>query len=156
ARATGLRVRVISGAEEAQLAFESAALSFDLEDRPFAVADVGGGSTEVILALGHHVQHVHSLHLGTVALTEQFLVSDPVKRREFKELRAAVRRRLQEARLSSDPTPQFLIASGGTATSIAQVSMALQGMAGRPVQGFEISQAELRHLRAALQSRTLA
>lgn len=43
AHETGLRVRVISGQEEARLAFESAALSFDLENRPCAVADVGGG-----------------------------------------------------------------------------------------------------------------
>ena len=156
ARETGLRVRVISGAEEGQLAFESAALSFDLEDRPCAVADVGGGSTEVILALGNHVQHVYSLGLGTVVLTEEFLHSDPVRRKEFKSLRGAVRKRLGQARISIDPPPQFLIASGGTASSIAQVIMALQGMPGRPVQGFEITQAQLRQLRQELLSRTLA
>ncbi|HZI92856.1 MAG TPA: Ppx/GppA phosphatase family protein, partial [Patescibacteria group bacterium] len=156
ARETGLRVRVISGAEEAQLAFESAALSFDLENRPCGVADVGGGSTEVILALGHHVQHVYSLSLGTVALTEQFLHSDPIKRKEFKSLRAAVRQSLEEEEISGDPRPQFLIASGGTASAIAQVSMALQGMSGRPVQGFEMTQAELLHLREALLARSLS
>lgn len=155
-RETGLQVRVVSGMEEAQLAFESAALSFDLEDRPCAVADVGGGSTEVILALGSHVQHVYSLPLGAVALTEQFLQSDPVKRREFKELRSVVRRRLREAGISREPSPQFLIASGGTASSIAQVAMALRGMSGRPVQGYEMTQADLLHLREALLRRPLA
>jgi exopolyphosphatase/guanosine-5'-triphosphate,3'-diphosphate pyrophosphatase len=156
AHETGLRVRVISGAEEGQLAFEGAALSFDLEDRPCAVADVGGGSTEVILALGNHVQHVYSLEMGTVALTEEFLHNDPVKRKEFRSLRSAVRKGLDQARISADPSPQFLIASGGTASAIAQVSMALQGMPGRAAQGFEMTQAELRQLREELLSRTLA
>src|SRR2546426_12032631 len=127
---TGLRVRVISEQEEAELAFESAARSFDLGDRPSAVADVGGGSTEVILALGSHIQQVHSLHLGSVALTEEFLRSDPVKRREFKAMRREVRRRIDEARIEADPPPQVVVASGGTATSVAQMVMARHGLAG--------------------------
>ena len=153
---TGLRVRVISEQEEAELAFESAARSFDLADRPCAVADVGGGSTEVILALGSHIQQVHSLHLGSVTLTEEFLRSDPMRRREFKALRREVRRRIDEARIEADPPPQLLIASGGTATSVAQMTMARQGLAGRPVQGFEMTQAELLHLHEALLRRSLS
>src|SRR3989442_11704013 len=94
---TGLRVRVISEQEEAELAFESAARSFDLGDRPCAVADVGGGSTEVILALGSHMQQVHSLHLGSVSLTEEFLRSDPVKRRGVNADRPAGARRVAGA-----------------------------------------------------------
>ena len=152
---TGLRVRVISEQEEAELAFESAVRSFDLGDRPCAVADVGGGSTEVILALGSHIQQVHSLHLGAVSLTEEFLPSDPVKRREFKAMRRQVRRRVGETRAEGDPPPQILIASGGTATTVAQMVMARQGLAGRSVQGFEMSQAELLHLHEALLRRSL-
>lgn len=153
---TGLRVRVISGAEEARLAFESAARSFDLAEFPCAVADVGGGSTEVILGVGNHMQRDYSLSLGTVALTEEFLHSDPVKRREFKAMRKRIQRELEAAKIARAPRPQFLIASGGTATSIAQMVMARQGLDGRPVQGFEMTQAELLHLRQALLRRTLA
>jgi len=153
---TGLRVRVISEQEEAELAFESAARSFDLEERPCAVADVGGGSTEVILALGSHVQQVHSLHLGAVVLTEEFLRSDQVKRQEFKAMRRRIRRRIEEARIEADPAPQMMIASGGTATAVAQMVMARQGLAGRPVQGFEMTQAELLHLHEALLRRDQA
>ena len=154
--ATGLRVRVISGAEEAHLAFESAAQSFDLADRPCAVVDVGGGSTEVILAFGSHIQQVHSLSLGSVALTEEYLRSDPVKRREFKALRSEIRRQLKAARIEADPPPQSVIASGGTASALAQMVMARQGLEGRPAQGFELSQAEVQHVRRALLRRTLA
>ncbi|MCI0658275.1 MAG: Ppx/GppA family phosphatase [Acidobacteria bacterium] len=152
---TGLRVRVISGNEEARLAFESAAGSFELGGRSCAVADVGGGSTEVILALGNHIRGVHSLSLGAVALTEEFLRSDPVKGKEFRALRAHVHRQLEQSGMEQEPVPQFLIASGGTATSLAQMALARQGLSGRTVQGYEMTQAELLHLRQAILRRTL-
>jgi exopolyphosphatase/guanosine-5'-triphosphate,3'-diphosphate pyrophosphatase len=154
-RETGLRVRVISGAEEGRLAFRSAALSFDLGNVPCAVADVGGGSTELVLALGSHIQEVHSLPLGAVALTEEHLASDPVRPRELRALRRAIRRRLREAGIEADPRPQFLIASGGTASAVAQMMMARERLDGRAVQGFEMTQADLLHLREALLRRTL-
>jgi exopolyphosphatase/guanosine-5'-triphosphate,3'-diphosphate pyrophosphatase len=91
-----------------------------------------------------------------VALTEEFLTEDPVRYRVFKKMRREIRRRLKAARIQADPPPQFLIASGGTATSLAQIAMARQGLQGRPVLGFEMTQAELLHLRSALMRRTLA
>jgi len=153
---TGLRLRVVSEVEEARLAFESAALSFDLGDQPVAVVDIGGGSTELILALGAHVKQEHSLRLGAVGLTEEFLPSDPVRWREFRRLRRAVRRALKNAEIDDDPAPRVLIASGGTATSLAQIAMVRQRLAGRPAHGYEMTQAELLHLRSALLRRTLA
>ena len=152
---TGLRVRVISGAEEARLAFESAAGCFDLADHPCAVADVGGGSTELILGLGSHIRQVFSLRLGSVGLTEEFLRSDPIKGKEFKALRKQVLHRIQAAKIPVDIPPRFLIASGGTATAVAQMAMARHGNSGKPAQGFEVTQAELLHLRDSLLRRTL-
>ncbi len=154
-RATCLRVRVISGAEEARLAFRSAALSFDLANTPCAVVDVGGGSTELVLAIGSHIQEVHSLPLGAVALTEMHPASDPIRRREFRSLRRAVRRALRTAAIEADPRPLVLIASGGTASAVAQMMMARENLQGRDVQGFELTQADLLHLREALLRRTL-
>jgi exopolyphosphatase/guanosine-5'-triphosphate,3'-diphosphate pyrophosphatase len=153
---TGLRLRVISETEEARLAFESAALSFDLGDTPCAVVDIGGGSTEIILGIGRHIQEEHSLRLGAVNLTEKHLRGDPVRSKEFRRLRRDVRRALRSARIETDPPPQVLIVSGGTATALAQIAMARQGLLGRPVLGFEMSQGELLHIRSALMRRTLA
>jgi len=153
---TGLRLRVVSETEEARLAFESAALGFDLGGQPCAVVDIGGGSTELILALGHHMQQDYSLRLGAVGLTEDFLTEDPVRYRVFKKMRREIRRRLRAAHIQADPPPLVLIASGGTATTLAQIAMARQGLQGRPVLGFEMTQGEVLHLRSALLRRTLA
>jgi exopolyphosphatase/guanosine-5'-triphosphate,3'-diphosphate pyrophosphatase len=155
-REAGLRVRVISGDEEAQLAFESAALSFPLDGQPCAVVDVGGGSTEVIVSLGRHIQRVYSLHLGSVPLTEEFLRSDPIRSADFKCMRKAIREVLTDAKVTADIPPRYLIASGGTASTIAQAVLASQGMVGRSVQGHELSQAEVLHLREVLRALPLA
>jgi exopolyphosphatase/guanosine-5'-triphosphate,3'-diphosphate pyrophosphatase len=71
-------------------------------------------------------------------------------------MRRQVRHRIEEARVEADPPLLFLIASGGTAATVAQMTMARQGLAGRPVQGFEMTQAELLHLHEALLRRGLA
>jgi len=153
---TELRLRVISEEEEARLAFESAALSFDLGNEPCAVIDLGGGSAELILAFGKHVQEAYSLRLGAVTLTERYLRGDPIRGRELARLQRHVRRRLRTARIEADPAPRVLIASGGTATTLAQIVMARQGLEGRPVLGFEMTQAELLHLLSAMLRRTIA
>jgi exopolyphosphatase/guanosine-5'-triphosphate,3'-diphosphate pyrophosphatase len=153
---TGLRLKVVSESEEARLAFESAALSFDLGDQPVAVADIGGGSTELVLALGRNIQQDRSLRLGAVTLTERYVTSDPIRRRDLERMQRHIRRRLKAAKLEGHPAPRVLIASGGTATSLAQIVMARQGLEGRPVLGFEMTQAELLHLLSAMMRRTVA
>src|SRR5687767_13824737 len=82
-----VRIDVISGDEEAQLAFRSAARHFDLEGRSTAVVDIGGGSLEVILAAGTVIDQVHSLPLGAVRVTERFVRSDPLRQKHWKVMR---------------------------------------------------------------------
>ena len=75
-RNLGLRVRIISGEEEAQLTWRGAQHDLSIEGSPQLVVDLGGGSTE--LAMGEHgeLQHHASLELGTARLTERFLPMD--------------------------------------------------------------------------------
>lgn len=152
---TGLRVRVISGEEEGQLAFESAASAFEFGDQPVAVADIGGGSAEIVLALGRNIQSISCLPIGAVRLTEQFLGSDPADPKEFKDLRKFVRKQIRGLGLVVEPAPQFLVASGGTATTLAQIAMSRSGLSGREAHGFEMTQADVVHVLEALLRRNM-
>ena len=67
----GFATRLLSGDEEAQLTFRGVAAGRELPPGTMVV-DVGGGSTELVLADWHR-----SLDLGCVRLTERFLRSDP-------------------------------------------------------------------------------
>ena len=68
----GLEVEVISGEREARLAFSSVQHAFDLSGRNTIVADIGGGSTEIVFATGNLIESIFSTPLGAVRLTEQF------------------------------------------------------------------------------------
>ena len=55
-----VRIEVVSPEEEAKLVFKSVARHYNLDDRLTAVVDIGGGSTEVILAAGGVIEQLHS------------------------------------------------------------------------------------------------
>lgn len=148
---TGLEVEVVSGEDEAELAALSAFHNFDLEGVRHLVFDIGGGSLEVVAALGTHIEEVLSLDLGAVFLTEKFLNSDPVRAEEQHEMRRYVRKSLKASLdPKKQPPPQCLIGSGGTVTSIAAMVMAARGERYDSVHGCELLRSEVVHLLAAL------
>jgi exopolyphosphatase/guanosine-5'-triphosphate,3'-diphosphate pyrophosphatase len=138
-----MRVDVISPEEEAQLAFQSAARHFEVGGRPVAVVDIGGGSMEVVLAVGGVVEQVHSLPLGAVRLTEAYVRSDPLKDKEWKKLRNAIDDALEEHLRRPPFQPELLIGSGGTFTNAAEMIMAdREGQTG-PAHGYAITRSDL-------------
>ena len=72
----GVDPEVISGDEEAVLSFVGATRGLPAEGAPYAVIDIGGGSTEVVLG-SEGVSAACSVDVGCVRLTERHLVSDP-------------------------------------------------------------------------------
>ncbi len=62
----GLTIDVISAEREARLAFYSVQRAFDLTSKNVVVADIGGGSTELILASGNLIEATFTTPLGAV------------------------------------------------------------------------------------------
>ncbi|MEI8291937.1 MAG: Ppx/GppA phosphatase family protein [Verrucomicrobiota bacterium] len=79
----GLTTEIITGAREADWAFQGVATDAELAKHPLLLLDVGGGSTEFILGHGAKKTFAHSFPLGTVRLMEKFPVSDPPTQVEF-------------------------------------------------------------------------
>ncbi|HVX18868.1 MAG TPA: exopolyphosphatase [Acidimicrobiales bacterium] len=93
--ALGVEPELLSGLEEGKLSFEGATEGLDPSAGPFLVADIGGGSTELITGtVDHHgrprVHDAVSLQLGCVRVTEQHLQHDPPSTSELVAARAAV------------------------------------------------------------------
>src|SRR5271154_2150778 len=86
-RASGLKTEIISGAREAEWAFQGVATDLELAKMPLLLLDVGGGSTEFILGHGLKKHFAHSFPLGTVRLMEKFPHSDPPAKSEFNSCR---------------------------------------------------------------------
>ena len=85
-RQLGLRVRVISGIEEARLIHLSAAYAIGLGSSRGVVLDIGGGSTEVTLGTAARMESGRSFKLGAIRLAERFATSDPLSRRDEERL----------------------------------------------------------------------
>jgi exopolyphosphatase/guanosine-5'-triphosphate,3'-diphosphate pyrophosphatase len=163
----GLEFEVISGEEEAVLAYRSAARAFDLSGTPGAVVDIGGGSTEIVLsapasaamlggrAPGALIERVYTLPLGAVRMTEMFGGAEACGRERFEEMRSYIKQMLS-TRVGRPTTPQMVIGTGGTFTTLG--AMVQQRDMGRPgdglfsggVQGMEVARADLKHLLAYL------
>lgn len=145
-RRCGLRVEVISGEEEAQLAMRSALRHFDLAGRSVAVVDIGGGSMEVTLAAGSVVDEVLTLPLGAVRLTETYGGADPLSPKRWRRLRRAIDRVLDDQVGKPPFYPEIMIGSGGTFTNLAAMEQLEREGTARSVQGYALSRAEVVHL----------
>ena len=85
-RQTGIRVRVISGTEEARLIHLAAGYGVDIGGTPAVVIDIGGGSVEVTLGTATHLTQAQSFKLGVIRLTERFVRSDPLSSHDERRL----------------------------------------------------------------------
>ena len=151
-----LSIEVISANEEARLAFLSVARAFDLSGRKVAIADIGGGSTEIVLASSGLVDQVYETKLGAVRVAEQCDVTTRSTEKEVGKLRRFVDSKLKKEMGKPPFVPDMLFGTGGTFTALASIIMAQQGIAGQPMWGFRVSRAQIRHLVADLASMSLA
>jgi exopolyphosphatase/guanosine-5'-triphosphate,3'-diphosphate pyrophosphatase len=99
-RETGIRPRVISGAEEARLIHQAAVYGVDVGSARAVVIDVGGGSVEITLGTGASVQLAKSFKIGVIRLTDRFVKSDPLddddERRLTKHVLAEIDRHCEQ------------------------------------------------------------
>jgi exopolyphosphatase/guanosine-5'-triphosphate,3'-diphosphate pyrophosphatase len=148
----GVALEVIDGEQEARLAYRSAASAFDLSGVNAAVCDIGGGSTEVVLSSSGVVEHVVSVPVGAVRLTERFGGPGAAAGERFEEMSEHVRE-LMRRRLEKPPlVPQVFVGTGGTFTALA--NMVVLADLGQPgdglfsghVQGHEIKSWQVKHV----------
>ena len=144
----GVEIEVISGEQEARLSLAGVLASFPDRFDSFLVADVGGGSTEIIFS-GQDRLQINSLPLGAVSLTESFLRRDPPGSGGLGEARRVVRESLLPVAPRDGRIPR-LIGSGGTATALAALSLELREYDAERIQGFELKKRELNRLQTML------
>ncbi len=146
----GLDVEVISGEREARLAFTSVQHAFDLTGKNVVVADIGGGSTEIVFATGNLIEAIYSTPLGAVRLTERFDLGEGAEpaafERGLQRLDEEVAATLKKGTARPLFAPHFLVGCGGTFTTLAELLMAAKRQGDVPVAGYRVSQAEVRHL----------
>lgn len=124
--ATGWNVEIISGLEEARLIHLGLTSSLRVNSSPVLMMDLGGGSCELTISKKGHIQETVSVPLGAVRLTNDFLHHDPPRKSEMRQLRGFIAREMGRVvpRISK-ARPRIVIATSGTAESLARVCHAL-------------------------------
>jgi exopolyphosphatase / guanosine-5'-triphosphate,3'-diphosphate pyrophosphatase len=120
-KACGLQVEIVSGEEEARLAFLGAARTLDhVLDGELGVVDVGGGSSELVVGTApDSVSWCVSFGVGSGDLAEEYLVSDPPSAAEIAAARAEVAHAIRGI---DAPHPAEAVAVGGSATSLRRLA----------------------------------
>jgi exopolyphosphatase/guanosine-5'-triphosphate,3'-diphosphate pyrophosphatase len=144
-RALDIPLRIISADTEAALSYRSAAHHFPSGERTL-VADIGGGSLELIGAVSGTIRLSRSLPLGAVKLTELDV--------RLAELRAQIRHVLEQAVPRAEWGESLLIGSGGTFTTIAAMALARRRASHRAVHGTVVTKPEVEQLVASLAAQT--
>ena len=115
----GVRIDVISGEEEARLAFLAATSSLDVPQGSMAVFETGGGSAQFTFGHGTHVEEQFSVDVGAVGLTERFRLDGPVSDETLSAALDAIAGDL--AALDGRAGADTLVGVGGTVTNLAAV-----------------------------------
>ena len=156
-RESGLSIRVIDGHEEARLTLLGVRHGLRLGSGRVLVMDIGGGSTEFILAKGEVIEAIVSTGLGVVKLTEAHLKSDPPTPGELAAVEKAVAERIGRLRAElPDPDDATLIATAGTPTTLAAMDLGLSVYRAPRVNGHRLSRARTQQLLHVLATTPLA
>ena len=144
----GLEVDLVSGPEEARLIYLGVLSGMSFGDRPHLLLDIGGGSTELILADGRDARALTSTRVGAVRLQRDFVKDDPIppQRRSF--LQAFIQGSLEPAvdkvhrRIKPGEIP-VLVATSGTAMAIGALAASEDDRPPLKLHGYRVSRQRL-------------
>ncbi len=144
----GLDVELISGAEEARLIYLGVLSGMQFGNKPHLVLDIGGGSTELILADSSAARALTSTKIGAVRLQREFVKKDPISSETELFLRSFIRGSMESAidkvskRIEVGETP-VLVATSGTAMAIGSLISTKENHIQSKLQGYKIQKNNL-------------
>jgi exopolyphosphatase / guanosine-5'-triphosphate,3'-diphosphate pyrophosphatase len=138
----GVDLEIITGETEAQLSYLAVTRGLQLDPAAkLLIADIGGGSTELIRVEPGRELDVASLQIGSVRLTERFVHHDPPTAHEAMDLRLAVNEALQA--LEWEFSPDQMVGIAGTVTTVCAIVLGLAAYDPKVVQGHRLSQGDV-------------
>ena len=150
-RLTGIKIRVISGTEEARLVHLAAAYGVDVGSSTACAIDIGGGSVEVTLGNAASMTVGKSFKTGVIRLTERFVKSDPLGRREERRLVKHITREMGEY-LGDIASRGYdrVIGTSGTILSLGALALTEDGSTPTDLRNRRVSAKAIRRLRRRL------
>ena len=136
----GLSLRLLSGEEEAKFGVIGALNAVDLKYG--VVIDIGGGSAQLSQVSERRFVRGQALTLGALALTERFVRSDPIKKKELNAIEAEIEWQLGAISwIDNECGP--LVGLGGTIRNLAKIEAAREDFSLPNINGFRLRRAAL-------------
>jgi exopolyphosphatase/guanosine-5'-triphosphate,3'-diphosphate pyrophosphatase len=147
-RAVGHPVEVVTGEEEARLALLGVLEGLPGLAGTFVLFDIGGGSTEFILARERRVAAAVSLPLGVVPLAERYMTDGPVDWSRYADMEREIRSGLTTglAAFAAASRPDHLVGTAGTVTTLAALDRELPAYDPARVQGYVLERPRIERL----------
>lgn len=122
-KASGIKIRVITGEEEADYIYRAVRSAIDFHDGTALAIDIGGGSVELIVGTANEVFLTSSEPVGALRMAQMFGLEGPSGKAKLDACRAHVRKRLKKtltriAKLGFD----FTVGTSGTITALASLA----------------------------------
>jgi exopolyphosphatase/guanosine-5'-triphosphate,3'-diphosphate pyrophosphatase len=139
---------ILTGEEEAALTYRGATDALSTGDtQRVLVADIGGGSTELVLGRGPAADFHVSTQAGVVRQSDRHISSDPPGDEELTALRDDVRQTLAAAvPLEHRHGVERTLAVAGTPTSLAAIDMRMTNYDAERVHGYQLSRIAVQQL----------
>lgn len=155
---TGIFIQILSGEEEARLAWLGAVYGLGVTQGNVAVFDTGGGSTEFILGTDGEIQQAKSIALGAVSLTETFFDADPVLPGSVEKAQQYIQDQLvlQGPNFSENTSNLTVLGLGGGVVALASVQLGLKTLIPKQLNGLLLKRSDIKKQIDLYASQTLA
>jgi len=111
----GVPLHIIGGDEEADLIYQGVQLTYPIQAETVLIMDIGGGSTEFVIANADGVLWKHSFSIGVSRMYDTFKPSDPLQHQELTDIKKILRQDLAPLYEALHAfQPERLIGSSGT------------------------------------------
>jgi len=124
----GIHINVIDGDEEAYLIYTGVKQAVDLELKPKLIIDIGGGSTEFIIANNEETFWRKSYQLGAARLLEAFTPQDPISLNDVNAIESHLSEVLEDmVEMAETYEVDCLIGSSGSFDTLAEMISCKKG-----------------------------
>jgi len=122
-KSTQIKIEVIHGDREADLIFKGVKAAIQLEGETALIVDIGGGSTEFIIAQNNIIVWKQSFNIGAARMLQTFAPSNPVTKEEINAMHDFLNTQLEPLRKAIEHYPiTKLVGSSGAFESVIELA----------------------------------
>lgn len=141
---TGLKLRILSGEEEAYYDYLGVINAIALNDA--IIVDIGGGSTEIILVRNRRLVNAISIPFGSVILTERFFKGEKTKKKDIQACEAFLLKLLKDISWLKKGKNIPIIGLGGVIRTIGKVDRNMNRYSGELMHNYQLTDEELKNV----------